>query len=917
MANVNYKIYNNAPSFGVGSGILGDTIKYKGVDYSLVIQQDGKILLYTSDGTITRYNADGSRDSSFGVSGRIQTLITNSDADSADNSVALQADGKILVIGVYQFGGIIVSRFNSDGSLDGTFGENGSIIKSDDPSGRYTFYRPTSIAMQNDGKFLVSAAASDGDLSSIVLLRYYENGELDASFGVSGMISTQASREDIAKSIALQNDGKILVTASSRTFTGYEWVVVRYNSDGELDRSFGVDGIVRTRFGNVSEPYSVKVQDDGKIIVIGSSNEWFALARYNQNGSLDSSFDSGGKVLGNPEAWPSFSATPRVDFEIQSDGKIVVGGASYHNFRYHFTVGRFNSDGTVDNTFGDGGISFIESTKSDGYVGAIALQQNDKIVAVGLGSSESDQVFTAIMARLNVFGSLDLSFNGVSSLSGEVNFTEGGVPVVIDKDVQVSDEELINFGNYNSATLTLSRSGASDLNDKFSGAGVILGQATGNIVLSGIVVGKYVQDLGVIEIEFNSNATQLRVNQVLQSLAYQNISDAPPDFVHIVWTFNDGNIGAQGAGGQLITTGSSVVNILSVNDAPDGNVVISGSGVQGQPLTPINSFTDPDGIPNQDIQYIWFAEGSDIPIAYSSSDTSPSYVPKDAEVGKSLRVVASYLDGGGTREEITSELTQHIISNNPKFYIQTVIDGDGLYLTQGKTYAVGRSGLSEGDFIVDQITLFQGKKQFLPKTAPSALIRESDGSFGVLSKSGSAWTQQKFSPDGAAIGKAIKITLNGVLTLESQFDKDIDGDGAEGEVVAVILDGEAVRHDQGLYKTNAGNVVLGDAALESGNPISDAIVLMSNSKKAWMTPKASSVEGIAFTVGGNLEVLTRKGTAFTAQKFDEITGLMIGRAVKLKADQLEVREYYYDMDLTGDGVVSLVGQESPPTGWMV
>jgi hypothetical protein len=118
-----------------------------------------------------------------------------------------------------------------------------------------------------------------------------------------------------------------------------------------------------------------------------------------------------------------------------------------------------------------------------------------------------------------------------------------------------------------------------------------------------------------------------------------------------------------------------------------------------------------------------------------------------------------------------------------------------------------------------------------------------------------------------------------------------------------------------LYKLSSGTIVLGEAELVEGDSLGSSVVLMASKTKGWTIPAGSTVVGMAITDGGSLEVLTLKGRQYSAQKFNPDTGLIIGKATTLKTAQIDAREYYYGIDLTGDDEVSLVGQETVPVGW--
>jgi hypothetical protein len=138
-------------------------------------------------------------------------------------------------------------------------------------------------------------------------------------------------------------------------------------------------------------------------------------------------------------------------------------------------------------------------------------------------------------------------------------------------------------------------------------------------------------------------------------------------------------------------------------------------------------------------------------------------------------------------------------------------------------------------------------------------------------------------------------------------------------VIATVYDdnGDVNQQDYGLYKTSSGTIVLAASELAEEDSIGDSVILMASKIKGWTIPTGSTIEGIAFTDGGSLEVLTIKDKQFSAQKFDAEAGLIKGNALALKTAQVDAREYYYDLDLTGADEISIVRQETMPTGWVV
>ena len=206
-----------------------------------------------------------------------------------------------------------------------------------------------------------------------------QDGSLDLSFGSGGIAQTHiiGSANSHAKSMAIQSDGKIVTVGVNINSYGF-LTLVRYNTNGSLDTTFDADGIVTIGIWSIG--YSVAIQSDGKIVAGGMCNNDFALARYNTNGSLDVTFDSDGKVTTSIGIAQDFAHS----IAIQSDGKIVAGGGSGNGWTYNdFALVRYNTNGSLDNTFGSSGIVTTTFLGSNCEARFLILQSDGKIVAAG------------------------------------------------------------------------------------------------------------------------------------------------------------------------------------------------------------------------------------------------------------------------------------------------------------------------------------------------------------------------------------------------------------------------------------------------------------------------------------------------------------------------------------------------------
>ena len=385
----------------------------KGHDYgkAVAVQPDGKIVVagYAASGNdyyfeLARYTADGVLDTTFGSGGLVTTNFGHGN-DQA-HAVALQSDGKIVAAG-YSYNGsdedFALARYTAEGVLDQTFG-SGGLVATDSGHGDDEAH---AVALQSDGKIV--AAGSGG----IGLARYTTSGELDATFGDGGKVTTGI----YAHAVALQSDGKIVVAG----YSGGNSVLARYTPAGEPDAAFGDGGKVTTDFDSGSDhANAVVVQSDGKIIVTWlsvppRSNHDFGLARYTAAGELDAAFGNGGKVATDFDS--GYDRANAV--AVQSDGKIVVAGHSHNGSDNDFALARYTATGQLDAAFGNGGKVTTPIGKSNDHGYAVAVQPGGKIVVAGYSHNGSDYDFA--LARYTRAGSLDPSFGSPGKVTTDFN----------------------------------------------------------------------------------------------------------------------------------------------------------------------------------------------------------------------------------------------------------------------------------------------------------------------------------------------------------------------------------------------------------------------------------------------------------------------------------------------------------------
>ncbi|MDQ3041333.1 MAG: FG-GAP-like repeat-containing protein [Acidobacteriota bacterium] len=340
---------------------------------------------------IARYNGDGTLDTTFGTDGKILAPVGG---DEYYFVSALQPDGKIVAAGYKTVDGnrdFAVARYNPDGTLDTAFGTNGKVFT---PVGSASD-GVTDLIVQLDGK-IVAAGNSfvSGSSFDFSLVRYNSDGSLDSTFGSGGKVITAISdSSDNLNSIALQSDGKIVAGGNGRVVSSNaDYALARYNADGSLDASFGANGKVITAISDENNDflYDVALQPDGKIVAAGSANRLSStdyntsLVRYNTNGSLDTTFAASGIlsiVYNNDNFFVGNDAT------VQPNGKILAFGFAVINplsGTVGFAVARYNTDGSPDTSFGsDGRVITRVGSNNFSYGFAIEVQQTGKIIACG------------------------------------------------------------------------------------------------------------------------------------------------------------------------------------------------------------------------------------------------------------------------------------------------------------------------------------------------------------------------------------------------------------------------------------------------------------------------------------------------------------------------------------------------------
>lgn len=269
-----------------------------------------------------------------------------------------------------------------------------------------------SVALQSDGKIILAGWDDEGINRNFVITRFDSDGELDLTFGNNGITVVDfAGSHDVCLSVEVQTDGKIVASGYSLVLTNYDIALCRLTEDGLLDITFNATGKVTTAVGTGSDfSRDLALQSDGKIIVGGltdnSGNSDFVVVRYNSDGSLDNSFDTDGIAVTEP----GLSDDVIESIAIQADGKILAAGQSFNGSTSDFCVVRYNSDGSLDPTFDSDGIVITEHFTGPNNIFSIKIQPDGKIVAAGFSMTAPGENSHFSAVRYNHDGSLDPLF---------------------------------------------------------------------------------------------------------------------------------------------------------------------------------------------------------------------------------------------------------------------------------------------------------------------------------------------------------------------------------------------------------------------------------------------------------------------------------------------------------------------------
>ena len=335
------------------------------------------------------------------------------------NDIAVQANNKIIAVGTAFTAAwnvdLKIIRLNEDGTLDATFGDAGVVTYAPDGMSYYEAHA-MAVTILADGKILVAGGVlnSDGNLN-VLLIKLNSDGSFDNTFGTGGISQTAlGTAASIAEDVIIDTDGKILIAGQSdNSDFRHAPTIARFNSDGSLDLTFATDGFTQLPVVSSDNEYSsICLQSDGKIVVSGhyASSSWVyvtLIARYNTDGTLDATFGTDGTAMVNLNDFDD----EFFGMGINSNNEIIVGGFTTGMTSYDMLLMKYDQNGALVTTFGDNGmVVYNHNSTAYNVIYDLTIQADNKIVAVGSSGELAPGNNDWAILRFNDDGSLDNTF---------------------------------------------------------------------------------------------------------------------------------------------------------------------------------------------------------------------------------------------------------------------------------------------------------------------------------------------------------------------------------------------------------------------------------------------------------------------------------------------------------------------------
>lgn len=396
------------------------------VPHELLIQPDGKIVAVGHANTnvspqyfaLARYNVDGSLDTSFGDNGKVLTDFDKTTVNEGALAGVLQPDGKIIAAGFVNVfspgeGYFALVRYNPNGSIDTSFGNNGRVRISQRPHMHFV----RAIALAPDGKIIVAGDYFTAlSTTETLVYRLDTSGSVDGSFGSQGRYASSHGSTmgdaNLPKAMAVMPDGSIVIAGTfNKNLSATDPVITRLTADGLPYPGFGSQGRLQFSTPNISDSFNgVTVTPDGRIVAVGTSDSRFHIVRMFGNGMLDISFSDDGQVTTQAMLGTANSVFAR------PGGKLFVTGSGYENMT-SFGAAAYNFNGSLDTSFSDDGMLVFNFGGTRTEATCATVDSLGRILIGGLNNHDQFAI-----ARLYTPDPVAVTVDGRA-------MTEGGIPL--------------------------------------------------------------------------------------------------------------------------------------------------------------------------------------------------------------------------------------------------------------------------------------------------------------------------------------------------------------------------------------------------------------------------------------------------------------------------------------------------------
>ncbi len=380
----------------------------------------------------------GALDAGFGNNG--YAAFNSAAFIDVGRAIVQQPDGRLLATGYYrnypEAPRYLAVRFTASGQRDLSFG-NGGMAEMD------IIGEASGLALQADGKIVIAGSHTFTNPSNFTAVRLLPDGTPDPSFGVNGVATIGLNVSAAScRAMALQSDGKIVLAGHIENGGDTDVFLLRLNTDGALDASFGNGGRVQIPLMPYNQIFAMQIQPDGKILLGGSAgvpdvSDWLLL-RLLPDGTPDPSFGQSGVVITSMSG--SFAPEYLNGLSLQPDGKIVAAGAFFDEFEYTLRVAlaRYLPDGALDMSFGQGGKVLPAIPGFGSQLNGVAMQPDGKILAAGFTNPDFEDA-NLLLLRFQPDGSFDNGFgNGGIVESGMPAEAEYGSALILQSDNKIT-----------------------------------------------------------------------------------------------------------------------------------------------------------------------------------------------------------------------------------------------------------------------------------------------------------------------------------------------------------------------------------------------------------------------------------------------------------------------------------------------